>query len=88
MEFPNERIIEDLYSSGLLTDIETTPEYKELLSAYNNLYDTIQDKNLLDKFQTLEEMKNKLYAENDRIIFKYGFSMATKIIMEALTTNI
>lgn len=88
MEFPNEHIIEDLYSSGLVTDIETTPEYKELLGEYNNLYDTIEDKNLLDKFEKLGEMKNKLYSQNDAIIFKYGFSMATKIIMEALSTKI
>lgn len=32
-------------------------------------------------------MKNKLYSENDRIIFKYGFSMAIRIIMEALTIH-
>lgn len=88
MEFPNEHIIEDLYRSGLVTDIETTPEYKDLLGEYNDLYDTIEDKNLQNKLEKLEEMKNKLYSQNDAMIFKYGFSMATKIIMEALSTKI
>lgn len=88
MEFPNEHIIEDLYRSGLVTDIETTQEYKELLEEYNNLYDTIEDKNLLDKLKKLEELKNEFHSTNDEMVFKCGFSMATKIIIDALTTNV
>lgn len=88
MEFPNEHIIEDLYKSGLVTNIETTPEYKDLLGEYNDLYDTIEDKALQDKLEKLEEMKNNLYSENDRIIFKCGFSVAVKIMIEALSTKI
>jgi len=87
MEFPDNHIIEELYSSGMVTDVSTSKAYKELLGEYNDLYDTIEDKNLRDKLEKLEEMKNKLYSETDKDIFKCGFSMATKMIMEALTTN-
>ena len=88
VDFPSEHIIEDLYSSGLVANAETTPEYNQLLGEYNDLYDTIEDKNLRDKLKKLEEMKGKLFSENDKIIFKCGFSMATKILIESLTTNL
>lgn len=88
MEFPDNHIIEELYSSGLVTDVSTSQEYKNLIVEYNDLFDTIEDKELKNKLETLEEMKNKLYSETDKDIFKLGFSMATKMLMEALTTNI
>lgn len=88
MEFPDNHIIEELYSSGLVTDVSTSQEYKNLIVEYNHLFDTIEDKELKNKLETLEEMKNKLYSETDKDIFKLGFSMATKMLMEALTTNI
>lgn len=88
MEFPDNHIIEELYSSGLVTDVSTSQEYKNLIAKYNDLFDTIEDKELKNKLETLEEMKNKLYSETDKDIFKLGFSMATKMLMEALTTNI
>lgn len=88
MDFPNESIIEEIYSSGLVTDVSTSHEYKQLVGEYNDLFDTIEDKDLRDKLEKLEEIKNKLYSETDKSIFKLGFSMATKMIMEALTSNI
>ena len=88
MEFLDNHIIEELYSSGLVTDVSTSQEYKNLIAEYNDLFDTIEDKELKNKLETLEEMKNKLYSETDKDIFKLGFSMATKMLMEALTTNI
>lgn len=88
MEFPDNHIIEELYSSGLVTDVSTSQEYKQLIGEYNDLFDTIEDKDLRDKLEKLEEMKNKVYSATDKDIFKLGFSMATKMIMEALTTNI
>ena len=88
MEFPDNHIIEELYSSGLVTDVSTSQEYRNLIAKYNDLFDTIEDKELKYKLETLEEMKNKLYSETDKDIFKLGFSMATKMLMEALTTNI
>lgn len=88
MEFPDNHIIEELYSSGLVTNVSTSQEYKNLIGEYNDLFDTIEDKELKNKLETLEEMKNKLYSETDKDIFKLGFSMATKMLMEALTTNI
>ncbi len=88
MEFPDNHIIEELYSSGLVTDVSTSQEYRNLIAKYNDLFDTIEDKELKNKLETLEEMKNKLYSETDKDIFKLGFSMATKMLMEALTTNI
>lgn len=70
MEFPDNHIIEELYSSGLILDVESTPEYKQMLGEYNDLFDTIEDKELRDKLEKLEEMKNQLYSENDKMIFK------------------
>ena len=88
MEFPNEHIIEEIYNSDLVTDVETSQEYKQMLGEYNDLFDTIEDKELQEKLAKLEEMKNKLYSENDRQIFKVGFSMATKMLIEALTCKL
>ena len=88
MEFPNEHIIEEIYNSDLVTDVETSQEYKQMLGEYNDLFDTIEDKSLQERLAKLEEMKNKLYGENDKQIFKVGFSMATKMLIEALTCKL
>lgn len=88
MEFPDNHIIEELYSSGLISDVESTPEYKQMLGEYNDLFDTIEDKELREKLEKLEEMKNQLYSENDKMIFKCGYSIATKMLIEALTCNL
>lgn len=84
----DEEIIEKLFSSSFVTDIETTPEYKKLLKEYNTLFDSIEDEELKKKLSKLEEIKNKLYSENDRQIFKTGFSIAVKMIIEALTLKL
>lgn len=78
MDFPDNHIIEELYSSGLVVDVESSQEYKNLLGEYNDLYDTIEDKDLRIKLEKLEEMKNNLYSENDKIIFKLRFFYGNK----------
>lgn len=88
MEFPDNHIIEELYSSGVVTNIATSQEYKSLIGKYNDLFDTIEDNELKDKLEKLEEMKNKLYSETDKDVFKAGFSMAVKMLIEALSTNV
>lgn len=88
MQILDEEIIEKLYSSSFVSDIETTPEYKKLLKEYNALFDSIEDEELKKKLAKLEEIKNQLYGENDRQIFKTGFSIATKMIIEALTLKL
>lgn len=88
MEFQKEHIIEDLYSSGLLSDMESNEEYKILLKKYNDLYDSIEDSELKNKFEKLEEIKNQLYSANDKAIFKMGFSMAIKLFIEAISCDI
>lgn len=88
MEFPDNHIIEELYSSGVVTNIATSQEYKSLIGEYNDLFDTIEDEELKDKLEKLEEMKNKLYSETDKDVFKAGFSMAVKMLIEALSTNV
>lgn len=88
MEFPDNHIIEELYSSGVVTNIATSQEYKSLIGEYNDLFDTIEDNELKDKLEKLEEMKNKLYSETDKDVFKAGFSMAVKMLIEALSTNV
>ena len=88
MQILDEEIIEKLFSSSFVTDIETTPEYKKLLKEYNTLFDSIEDEEIKKKLAKLEEIKNKLYGENDRQIFKTGFSIAVKMIIEALTLKL
>lgn len=88
MDFPKEHIIEDLYSSGIFAEIEANPEYKKLIREYNELYETIEDTELKAKFTKLEELKNKMNGETDKTIFKLGFSLATKMIIEAMSCNL
>ena len=88
MEFPDNHIIEELYNSGFLTNIVASIEYKCLIGEYNDFFDTIDDKDLKDKLEILEELKNNLYSETDKDVFKAGFSMAVKMLIEALSTNV
>ena len=53
MEFPDNHIIEELYSSGVVTNIATSQEYKSLIGEYNDLFDTIEDEELKDKLEKL-----------------------------------
>ena len=87
MDFSKEHIIEDLYSNYILPNMETSPEYKKFLRKYNELYETIEDTELKEKFTKLEELKNKMNSENDQTSFKLGFSMAIKMILESISCN-
>ena len=73
--------------SDLVTDVESSPEYKQMLGEYNDLFDTIEDKELQEKLAKLEEMKNKLYIENDKH-FAYVFSLAVQLMSEAFSFKI
>lgn len=88
MEFSKEHIIEDLFNTGIFADMEVNSEYKKLIREYNRLYETIEDIELKRKFEKLEELKNKMNRENDKQIFKIGFSIATKLIIEAMSCNL
>ena len=88
MEFPNEHILEDIYDTGIVADVGVSDKYKELRRKYNELYDSIESEELKNKFSSLEEIKTELYSENDKQLYKIGFSMATKILIEALTCEI
>lgn len=88
MEFSKEDIIAEMYTSDIISNIETSDKYKKLLKEYNRLFETIEDDNLKTKFANLEELKNKMYAEHDKQIFKIGFSISTKMIIQALTTEL
>ena len=88
MEFPNEHIIEDIYNTGMIADVVCSEEYNKLRHKYNELYDSIESEELKNKFTKLEEIKTKMYSQNDKDLFKIGFSMATKILIEALTCEI
>jgi len=88
MEIEDEQIIEQIYQSGLLEDMENSKRYKKLLNKYNKLYRTIEDSKLKEQFTELEEIKNELYSQLDKDIFKLGFSFATKLITEGLKNEI
>lgn len=88
MEFPNEHILEDIYDTGIIADIGVSEKYKELRKKYNELYNTIDNEKLKSKFSRLEEIKTDMYSENDKHLFKIGFSMAIKLIIEILTSDV
>lgn len=88
MDFKQKHIIEDLYDTGIFANAESTPEYKELIAKYNKFYDTIENEDLKKQFEKLEEMKNKLYSMNDRNVFKIGFSVGTKLLVEAISCDV
>lgn len=87
MRLTNKNILEQLYKSGILADLETSKQYKELLHKYNQFYEQIEDESLKKQFNHLEEQKNELYSMNCQDIFKLGFSVATKSLTEALSTK-
>lgn len=70
--------------SGIFADAQTSSKYNELIREYNKLYENIEDSILKEKFKKLEELKNNLNSESDKQIFKLGFSVATKMILEAM----
>lgn len=84
MDLEDEEVIKQIYQSGIITDMETSKEYKKLLKRYNKFFDSIKAEKMKRKFEILEETKNKMYSELDKDIFKLGFSMATKLIAEGL----
>lgn len=84
MDLEDEKIIEQIYKSGIFAEMETSKEYKKLLKRYNKFFDSIKAEKMKRKFEILEETKNKMYSEMDKEIFKLGFSLATKLITEGL----
>ena len=87
MRLNSKNILEQLYKTGILVDIEGSKQYKELLHKYNQFYQQIEDEELKKKFNKLEEMKNELYSQNSQDIFKVGYAIATKSLTEALNTK-
>ena len=84
MDLEDEEVIKQIYQSGIITDMETSKEYKKLLKRYNKFFDSIKAEKMKRKFEIFEETKNKMYSEMDKDIFKLGFSLATKLIAEGL----
>lgn len=87
MKINSKNILEEFYKSGILADFETSKEYNNLLHKYNELYGKIENEQLKKQFNKLEEIKNKLYSQNNQDIFKLGFSIATKAMTEAFNTK-
>lgn len=87
MKINSKNILEEFYRSGILSDFETSKEYNNLLHKYNELYGKIENEQLKKQFNKLEEIKNKLYSQNNQDIFKLGFSVATKAMTEAFNTK-
>ena len=87
MKLSDEQIIEEIYKTGIFADIETGSTYKKLLHKYNVLFDSIEDTKLKSKFQKLEQLKNEMFGECNKDIFKLGFSIATKLLVESLNLN-
>ena len=87
MEFDNEDLLEQLYNSEIIANLETSKEYQKLIKKYNNLYSTIEDAELKKKIKKLNELINEMSAENGKTLFKIGFSKGVKMIIEALKFN-
>lgn len=82
-DIDNNETINDLYQSVII-DLKLSNEYQKLMKEYNNLFNSIEDKELKKKFSKLNELNNSMYAEYDKTLFKLGFSTGIKIIIEAL----
>ncbi len=87
MEFTDEQIIEEIYKTGIFAHLETGSTYKKLLHEYNVLFESIENRELKSKFEKLEQLKNQMFGENNKDVFKLGFSIATKTLVEALNLN-
>ena len=59
MDLEDEEVIKQIYQSGIITDMETSKEYKKLLKRYNKFFDSIKAEKMKRKFEILEETKNK-----------------------------
>lgn len=88
MNFVNEHIIDEIYNTGLIGDIGTSEEYNELRKKYSSLYDSIPDEELKKKFSKLEEIKTDMYSQYAKDLFRIGFSIAIKLIIECVTLEI
>lgn len=77
-------IIEEIYNTGMFAEDEIGTKYKELQHTYNELFDSIENEELKEKFEKLETLKNEMYSENNKDIFKLGVSIGVKFIIEAL----
>ena len=84
MEFGSNSLIDEIYNSHIVLETESSEEYKNTLKEFITIYDSIEDEELKNKINKLEELKNKMYAQEDKKIFKMGFSIATKLIIEAI----
>ena len=42
MDLEDEEVIKQIYQSGIITDMETSKEYKKLLKRYNKFFDSIK----------------------------------------------
>lgn len=88
MNFINEHIIDSIYNTGLIGDIGASEEYNKLRKQYSKLYDSIPDEELKNKFSKLEEIKTDMYSQYDKDLFRIGFSMAIKLVIECATLEI
>ena len=84
MEIPDSSIIESIYNSDIVTDIEATEEYKKLMAQFNKLYDTVENEELKEKFTKLQELKNAMHLEDNKQTFKIGYCLATRTLIESL----
>lgn len=88
MDFPNYEMIEELYDKGIVKNLSTSPEYTNLKREYQDLFNSIKDRNLRNKIEDLDIRRHNLYTSTDKDVFKAGFSVAVKMLIEALSTNI
>jgi uncharacterized membrane protein (DUF106 family) len=80
-------VIDELYCNSVIPNVTESKEYQKMLSEYNRLFDTIEDKELKNKLEKLKELSNDMIADGDKTTFKIGFSMGVKMVIEALNNN-
>lgn len=86
----NNKTILHLYNELVSLEMENTPKYRQALSEFVDVRDEL-DKSLNEeekkKLDKLDDLYHKMGCEEDKQNFIEGFSIAVKLITEAIYKN-
>lgn len=76
-----------LYKDFVSLSMENTPPYSEMLSSYNEIREELNStltEEQKQKLEVLEKLQDDMNEEEDKQAFVEGFSLATRLLLEAL----